>query len=153
MKEDNLKLNREDILIDNNTNMRLNLIDLNLIGGDKCNFKFINILEGINKITYEVKKNVCRNLELNNILVLDKDIILKFFKNKSLYYKDENKLINTEILDELGQFNPDIEKVDNLVLLFNKKTMMMIYMNSLQEYLVDNKIKQNNIPQISFEMD
>ena len=147
MKEDNLKLNRKDILIENTTNIKLNIIDLNLIGVDTCNFKFINILEGINQITYEVKKNIQGNLELSNILVLDKEIVLKFLMKNSLYYKDQKELVNTEILDELNQFNPNIEKVDDLVLLLNKKKRMMRYMNALQNYLLDNNIEKNNIPQ------
>lgn len=147
MKEDNLKLNRKDILIENKTNIQLNIIDLKLIGVDINDFKFINILEGINNKTYELKKNVCRNLELNNILVLNKDIVLKFLKKNSSYYKYQKELVNTEILHELDQFNPNIENVDYLILLLNKKKTMMRYMNSLLEYLVDNNIKIDNIPE------
>ena len=140
-------LNRKDILIENKTNIQLNIIDLKLIGVDINDFKFINILEGINNKTYELKKNVCRNLELNNILVLNKDIVLKFLKKNSSYYKYQKELVNTEILDELDQFNPNIENVDYLILLLNKKKTMMRYMNSLLEYLVDNNIKIDNIPE------
>ena len=142
-----MKLNRKDILIENKTNIQLNIIDLKLIGVDINDFKFINILEGINNKTYELKKNVCRNLELNNILVLNKDIVLKFLKKNSSYYKYQKELVNTEILDELDQFNPNIENVDYLILLLNKKKTMMRYMNSLLEYLVDNNIKIDNIPE------
>ena len=87
-----------------------------------------------------------RNFELNNILVLDKSIVLKFLKDNSLYYKEQKELVNTEILDELGQLNPDVEKVDHLVFLLKKKKRMMKYMNALQNYLLDNNIEKNNIP-------
>tara|TARA_Y100001970_G_scaffold76500_1_gene97145 strand:- start:3596 stop:4528 length:933 start_codon:yes stop_codon:yes gene_type:complete len=146
MKEDNLKFDRKDILVDNITNIRLSIIDLKLLGVDTNNFKFIDILEGINHITYEVKKIVRGNLELNNILVLDKSIVLEFLKENSLYYKEQKELVNSEILDELGQYNPDIEKVDNLVFLLKKKKKMMKYMNALQDYLLDNNIEKDNIP-------
>ena len=146
IKEDNLKLNKKDVLVDNITNIRLNILDLDLLGVDINNLKFIDILEGISHITYEVKKNVRRNFELNNILVLDKSIVLKFLKDNSLYYKEQKELVNTEILDELGQLNPDVEKVDHLVFLLKKKKRMMKYMNALQNYLLDNNIEKNNIP-------
>lgn len=147
IKEDNLNSNKKDILIDNISNIQLKSIDTKLIGVNNQHFKFINILDGLRCITYEIKKIVYINTEMNNILVLNKNIVVKFLEYNSLYYKNQMLLVNTEILKELDKINPNIEKVDNLVLTLNNKKRMANYMSLLQKYLVDNKINIDNIPQ------
>jgi hypothetical protein len=54
-----------------------------------------------------------------------------------------------EILEELNSPNPNIENVDNLVLILHKRKNKMSYMINIREYLIDNNININNMPKYS----
>lgn len=80
-----LRFNKKDILIDNNTNIKLNILSLKSFGLNIENLNFNNILENINKITYEINKNIYNeNLKLKNILVFDKELIFKFLEKNDI---------------------------------------------------------------------
>jgi len=168
LKNDNLTFNREDIQIDNETNIKLygpnNILGISdwLIGriltnsnandtdrSNIGNLNFFNLLEGINTIMYDIKQFEPNNIQMNNILVLEKDIVLDFFRENYLYYKILTDLVNDEILEELNSPNPNIENVDNLVLILHKRKNKMSYMINIREYLIDNNININNMPKYS----
>ncbi len=155
IKRDTLSLNREDILIDSNTNINLTN-HLNFDDKNHYQFtKFIDILSGVHETTYEVvkiklvrdKKKLITLLRNHELLIIKKEKVIYSLKVLSLRYRQQKESINQLILDELDNLNPNESKVDKLVEELNEKKKLMRYTQNISLYLMNNNIKVNDFPQ------
>lgn len=155
IKRDTLSLNREDILIDSNTNINLTN-HLNFDDKNHYQFtKFIDILSGVHETTYEVvkiklvrdKKKLITLLRNDELLIIKKEKVIYSLKVLSLRYRQQKGSINQLILDELDNLNPNESKVDKLVEELNEKKKLMRYTQNISLYLMNNNIKLDDFPQ------
>lgn len=155
IKRDTLSLNREDILIDSNTNINLTN-HLNFDDKNHYQFtKFIDILSGVHETTYEVvkiklvrdKKKLITLLRNDELLIIKKEKVIYSLKVLSLRYRQQKGSINQLILDELDNLNPNESKVDKLVEELNEKKKLMRYTQNIALYLMNNNIKLDDFPQ------
>lgn len=155
IKRDTLSLNREDILIDSNTNINLTN-HLNFDDKNHYQFtKFIDILSGVHETTYEVvkiklvrdKKKLITLLRNDELLIIKKEKVIYSLKVLSLRYRQQKESINQLILDELDNLNPNESKVDKLVEELNEKKKLMRYTQNISLYLMNNNIKLDDFPQ------
>ena len=107
IKRDTLSLNREDILIDSNTNINLTN-HLNFDDKNHYQFtKFIDILSGVHETTYEVvkiklvrdKKKLITLLRNDELLIIKKEKVIYSLKVLSLCYRQQKESINQLILE------------------------------------------------------
>jgi len=154
IKEETKCLNRKDILLDSKSDIDLNRFIFKDTNSNELPI-FIDILSWSLENMYEIvkiklvknKKNFIKLIRNYESLIITKEKIIYSLRLLTLRYKEEKKMINIEILNELDTFEPNIPKVDKLVEELNAKSIRGRYIKNIIIYLQNEKIELNDFPE------
>lgn len=147
IKKEIILFDRQDILLDSNTNINLDNINFS-------SYNFVDIQDMVNKDSYKIlkinlikeKKNFIKYLINCKLIIISKELILFSLNSISSIQRRKKENLNDMILEEFEQINPNIERVDKLVNKLNEQKKLINYTKNISLYLINNNIKITNFP-------
>lgn len=147
IKKEIILFDRQDILLDSNTNINLDNINFS-------SYNFVDIQDMVNKDSYKIlkinlikeKKKFIKYLINCKLIIISKELILFSLNSISSIQRRKKENLNDMILEEFEQINPNIERVDKLVNKLNEQKKLINYTKNISLYLINNNIKITNFP-------